>query len=166
MKHFPSQEECVEFRKLVLNNCLCKFSCCLLWARIADVSSARPKTSIWSHWNHNDSLCIAVWCDVFSNSIVVSSLFYLVSCFCAVLFCTAVAHVLQGFVSIHWADENMCIHNAKRILESYKKTMHGYVVHIVTQCCAQVCFVKKLESWPLLTVTDGIQGTWPQLNNL
>jgi len=47
MKHCPSEEECAECRKIVLNNLLCKFSLCFLWAGIADIFLAHPKTLPW-----------------------------------------------------------------------------------------------------------------------
>jgi len=51
MKYSPSEEECAECRKIVFNNLLCKSSPCFHWARIANLFSAYPKTSTWSHWN-------------------------------------------------------------------------------------------------------------------
>jgi hypothetical protein len=43
--HVPSEEECVEYRNIVLHNLLCKPSSHLLSAVIVDISSARPKIS-------------------------------------------------------------------------------------------------------------------------
>ena len=50
IKHHPSEQECAECRKIVLNHLLRKSSPCLFWAIFADISSAHPTTSTWSYW--------------------------------------------------------------------------------------------------------------------
>jgi hypothetical protein len=44
-EYLPSEDECVEIRKIVLNNLLRKSSFSLLSAVIVDISSAHPKNS-------------------------------------------------------------------------------------------------------------------------
>jgi len=44
MKYRPSEEECVECRKIILNNLLCKFSLCFILGGFADIFLAHPKT--------------------------------------------------------------------------------------------------------------------------
>jgi len=51
IKHYPSEQECAECRKIVFNHLLRKSSPCFLWAISADISSAHPTTSTWSYWD-------------------------------------------------------------------------------------------------------------------
>lgn len=51
IRHSPSDDECAEFQKIVLDNLLCKASSCLFYPCVADtISSAHPKLSIW-YWD-------------------------------------------------------------------------------------------------------------------
>jgi hypothetical protein len=45
MSYLPSEEECVEYRNIVLHNLLCKYSSHLLSAVMVDIFSARPQIS-------------------------------------------------------------------------------------------------------------------------
>ena len=72
-KHTPSEEECAQCRKIVLNNLLCKFHFYHLCAEIADISLAHSKIFTWSH---QDLLGCIMACQVYCQISVLLDIMY------------------------------------------------------------------------------------------
>ena len=110
MRHSPSEKECAEYRKIVLNNLLCESSHCLFfldWNFIyINISSAHSKTATWSHW---DLMKCMIACKAYCKLSVLLDMIVM----CLHLATSGFSYIASHFHTSIYSF--LCVHSSKTI---------------------------------------------------